>query len=729
MAAEFVNEKIAKDEFQRTCRLTMAAFPFEKVWREFWRDIVPGSKNQPPTDWIKLWQGPASQRLNLRGSGKQHLVRWTYPNPDWANRATQIAKALRHGDLGKLADARRLLHEETRYAKRMGDAHAATLSACNFANSIRRIRPDIALEWLILARQLEPWNARGWNIAVVTLISANRKTEALQLAVETVERFPDDVFARNGLAAVLRAQKRYVDAEAVYRDTVKRFPDNVFVRNGLAEVLKAQKRYVDAEAVYRDTVERFPDNVIARNGFAEVLKAQKRYVDAEAVYRDTVERFPDDVFARTGLAEVLKAQQRFVDAEAVLRDTVKRFPDNGLALFWLALLLMLIGSQHRDEATRLLERAVLLDPQNKWIQRQLEILRESGSFSPAECDTAAELTLSDDAEIALTDDAQLPDVGTPPDPADADFAVEDASSDAAGSILADGAGVSGGRTPVEPADPDHLAQAGDDIVSDAEPTPIEIPTEARVLLTDAFLLRKWSRWHHADATSEVHGQIQQRGKELLGRLQPLWEKDVQIAGEAGLMAIAAGDLDAAVKLLREAVKRFPGSTWVRYALAKAEREFARVEKCRLSDETERRVVGPWRALGRAAEHFVPVQNLGEGRAWLSLVDGATVENNARNSFGKLGRWVHRFIQPVESSAPEENSVEHLLRRFGPRSDTDPSISWWAREVQVYLFGSDEIKTADDIDSEKLIAINHRLDAHRNTLDTLEEEFVRRYSRV
>lgn len=141
------------------------------------------------------------------------------------------------------------------------------------------------------------------------------------------------------------------------------------------------------------------------------------------------------------------------------------------------------------------------------------------------------------------------------------------------------------------------------------------------------------------------------------------------------------------------------------------------------------MIAPWRALGRTSEQFAPVQNVGEGRAWLSLLDGATVENHARNSFGKLAHWVRNFIQPVESAATQNDSVEQLLKRFEPRPETDSFVSWWAREVQVYVFGRDEISKADDTDGEKFIAIRNRIISNRDTLDTLEEDFVRRYSRA
>jgi hypothetical protein len=168
---------------------------------------------------------------------------------------------------------------------------------------------------------------------------------------------------------------------------------------------------------------------------------------------------------------------------------------------------------------------------------------------------------------------------------------------------------------------------------------------------------------------------------------------------------------------------------VRFVLGRAERELALRDQLRLSDESEGQVISPWRALGRAGEHFVPVQNLGEGRAWLALVDGSTVATHAQMSFGKLAHWVQRFVEPVESPADHDNSDEMIRKQFQLRPQVDPTVGWWAREVQVYLFGADAVTRADDIGTTEFDAIRERLVINRETLDTLEEDYVRRYSRA
>ncbi len=215
------------------------------------------------------------------------------------------------------------------------------------------------------------------------LKAQERYVEAESLYRATVERFPSDVVARTGLAEVLKAQERYVEAEALYRETVVQFPSNAVARNGLAEVLKAQERYVEAEALYRETAEQFPGDVVARSGLAEVLKAQERYVEAEALYRETVVRFPSNVFARNGLAEVLKAQERYGEAEVLYRETAVRFPSDAIARNGLAEVLK--AQERYGEAESLYRETVVRFPSNVFARSGLaEVLKAQERYGEAE---------------------------------------------------------------------------------------------------------------------------------------------------------------------------------------------------------------------------------------------------------------------------------------------------------------------------------------------------------
>jgi len=608
----WLQEKPAENEFLRTARMTTAAYPFPKEWQAFWRHAVERYDNQPPRGWVK--KIVRLDTVETRGFRNKpaNKRQWIQRDPRWAQIGKRIAARLGHGDWNALPDAEELLEAQQQYAEATGDTYNVVRTASNFAGRVRKQRPGLALKWAELARHFEPWDSYAWTTNVSALSTLGRQREAVNLALQAVERFPE----------------------------------NVVARNGLAEVLKAEERFDEAESVYRDTVERFPEDVVARTGLAEVLKAEERFDEAESVYRDTIERFPDDVFARNGLASILKAVGRYEEAVGLLAQVGKTADE-----------------QYEAEPT--------------------------GLEGPT--------VIAENLERAF---------------ADADKT--HGSVDAAG--------------PADRVAPEQAVAAAESAEDRSEATPGLRAEDVGILLADAYLLRRWqSRSMHREGQQPT-GAIQDRAQDLLERLMPLIGRDSRAASEAGLLALEQEDLEQAVRLLSEASERFRGSVRVHYALARAQRELARVRQRSLSSEAETEVIVPWRRLSRIDEHCRPVHLLGEGRAWLTLSDGATVEENARNAFGRLGRWLARQIEPTDCEVdPNATPLEEIRDRFAPHEGADRFFGWWAREVQTYVFGEEAISRAEDL--EELAPIRDRIDQYSRTLDQIEEECVARFDRA
>ncbi|MFL6262463.1 MAG: tetratricopeptide repeat protein [Thermoanaerobaculia bacterium] len=301
----------AREEFLRTARLTMSAYPAAR-WVSFWRHVLQENRLRDYEGEARSWiQDLFPQELkNLEDSERRGgQKRWMQPDINWSRTAQRIAARLRERDFGVLGEAEQLLREQKRFAETTGDAYFLVRSACYFAARVRDSRPDLALEWAELARRFDPWHAYAWTTAAASLLTLGRLSEAHEVAIGAVQRFPQDPVARSTFGEILKAEGRFLEAEAVYRETASRFPKDEFARNGLAEVLRARGRNLEAETVYRETVSLFPEDVVARNGLAEVLRAQGRYPEAEAVYRETLEIFPYAEDARRGLRGLLRGLQ------------------------------------------------------------------------------------------------------------------------------------------------------------------------------------------------------------------------------------------------------------------------------------------------------------------------------------------------------------------------------------------------------------------------------------
>src|SRR5260221_4375864 len=99
-------------------------------------------------------------------------------------------------------------------------------------------------------------------------------------------------------------QKKFLEAETMYRETITRFQDNVVPRCGLAEVMRHQGRLAEAEEMYREIIAKSPDiDDVARGGLAAVLQDEGKIGEAESLYRNLIARSPSNIRPRRELAQ------------------------------------------------------------------------------------------------------------------------------------------------------------------------------------------------------------------------------------------------------------------------------------------------------------------------------------------------------------------------------------------------------------------------------------------
>ena len=346
----------ARAEFQRVARLTMMAYPFPERWEVYWSDQIASKKiSKEPVEWMRqLVPG-----LSKKQSRREDMPAILTPSPTWKSDATRISNFLQRDFQTALPEAEELVKAERRYAEKTGDSFPLCRSLTRFANDICEKYPEQAVRWAEEARLWEPWNAYPWTVLIKAIRQDRTRSDdsALNVAWEAIERFPDDLYARSGLAEVLKEAGRLREAEEVYRETIERFPDDVVARNGLANVLKDAGNLGEAEAIYRGTMRKFPDDVVARTGRAEVLKDAGRLEDAEAVYRETIDKFPDDVVALTALAATLRllGKDRLSEASTLVDRVLKGEPTNAEA--WMEKGRILAELDQHEEANAAFEHA------------------------------------------------------------------------------------------------------------------------------------------------------------------------------------------------------------------------------------------------------------------------------------------------------------------------------------------------------------------------------------
>ena len=232
----WLDEKVAREEWQRVAQLTMMAYPFPDAWRKFWRRAT-GYMEKREADWVQsLFSARLDPVPNTRRTPGIHGATIV-----WNPLVKEVVSKLMSGATDAIASANALLQKQEREARATGDTYFLVRTACNFAGCLREREPQQALAWAEFARHYDAWNAYAWTTMAACCLTLNQHDKALALYEEATLRFPDSAVPRTGLAEVLKARGSLDQAQAVYEETIRLFPDDVVARTGLAGVRAAQR--------------------------------------------------------------------------------------------------------------------------------------------------------------------------------------------------------------------------------------------------------------------------------------------------------------------------------------------------------------------------------------------------------------------------------------------------------------------------------------------------------
>ena len=578
------------------------------------------------------------------------------------------------------------------------------------------------------AHERFPNDAVTYNGLAETLRARNKLEEAEAVYRDAHERFPNNTVTYTGLAETLRARNKLEEAEAVYRDAHERFPNNAVTYTGLAETLRARNKLEEAEAVYREAHERFPNDAVTYTGLAETLRARNKLEEAEAVYRDAHERFPNNEFTYTGLAETLRARNKLEQAEAVYREAHERFPNNAVTYNGLAETLR--AGNKLEEAEAVYREACERFPGSFYARTGLERVRSllAGIAPPVEKEPSQRSSGAEEKGETPVD--EVVDDTPPPYRAQDSFDAEQASSATVRQedfefTVPEPPGSVGRDQGFGDHDPDTSTTVER---KEVESTVSEVAGsvgrdqgfrdhDLDILLSEASFVRRLGRlvgWSDEGQGSRI---IRERARDLLGRIpgdaQRLGSEE---SANVALMRLDEDELDEALLLLREAVKRFPGNVRVQYALARAQREAAELERKRLDLESVAQIVRPWRRLRGLDQRTTPVSWLGEARVLFAYVDGASIEEGARDVLGKLARWT--------SQQQLQEEREDSGRKPTSKTQAKSLAEWWSGQVRSHLFPSNVMSAADIADVGPLRSALHE---RSKLFDSLEESWVRSVS--
>jgi tetratricopeptide (TPR) repeat protein len=224
--------------------------------------------------------------------------------------------------------------------------------------------------------------------------------EAVAMLTEAIEKEPDALPQRYGLASLLSRRRMSREAIAACEWLRDRVPNDAGVRRALVELYRQASQFGAAERELAWLDEREPRAVDIPAMQGMILISRGYMPQAADRFREAVKRDPTNPYLHFQLAQAVGNMRQFDEAEHALQQAAKLAPDNVMILMALAEFYCVVRQRVTD-ALALLEKAVRIDPNSAEARGKLgEVYLYQNRPADAERETAAAVEL-------LPDDARL----------------------------------------------------------------------------------------------------------------------------------------------------------------------------------------------------------------------------------------------------------------------------------------------------------------------------------
>ncbi len=185
----------------------------------------------------------------------------------------------------------------------------------------------------------------------------------------------DDLLAR---AISLHLQKRFGDAEAVYREILRREPDHPIALEGLGGLMFERGQLAQAREFFARGLARRPRSALLHGNLGEVQRLMGRHDDADRHLKLAVEIDPRSAQAWNSIGLLAHDRARYAEAESAYREALRLRPQFAAALINLANALLAL--YRRPEAVLALQSALEIEPDNPIALTNLgQVLTEIGN--------------------------------------------------------------------------------------------------------------------------------------------------------------------------------------------------------------------------------------------------------------------------------------------------------------------------------------------------------------
>lgn len=251
-----------------------------------------------------------------------------------------------HLGLGKIALERKNVDDALKHLRRAAvrapqakGVHVALAQAYHLgsdeeaAEEERRTLAGLAENWTWPDPAMDfvhsTWTGLRARIATIGgFDKRGRQEEAVLLARQTVERYPDSATARLILGGMLNRSKNSPAAEPVLREAIRMDPKRTKAYFELGYAQQAQGKLADAAANYRQALALQPDLALAHYNLALCLVNLQQPAEAEKEYRAAIHYRPEYADALLGLALLRGRQGGYAAARQYLDEAARAAPDD-----------------------------------------------------------------------------------------------------------------------------------------------------------------------------------------------------------------------------------------------------------------------------------------------------------------------------------------------------------------------------------------------------------------
>ncbi|RYY73368.1 MAG: serine/threonine-protein kinase [Gammaproteobacteria bacterium] len=231
---------------------------------------------------------------------------------------------------------------------------------------------DKAFAAFARALTLEPTNIFAWRGKVSALRSAQRYEEAIQIAQQGLEQFPQERFFADELGTIYVDLNNYKEAEKAFRLSIQLQPDAVYAYASLYIALERQNRADEAMQILQQGLQ-IRSSAWLHGNLGNALFIRGDYVNAAAAFEAAVSPTkgnPGSYLAWANLADTLRwipgreteAHKAYRKARDLLTPQLERRPEDVMLISRMALYMARLDD--REQAKSMLLRVIALAPKS-----------------------------------------------------------------------------------------------------------------------------------------------------------------------------------------------------------------------------------------------------------------------------------------------------------------------------------------------------------------------------